>query len=66
MNKEEADFWRPLVAAAAEVAWLKEAERIEQEAITAPKDDPRWAKHAAVASCIAEDYAGQWRKWGEQ
>lgn len=52
--------WRRTVSEAAEVAWLKEAERLTNDTSRKFNDDLCKEINAAV------DAAEQWRKWGAE
>lgn len=57
------DRIRPIIAAVAEVAWLREAERLERETPAVPIEAWEKAKYGVWA---ARDNARAWRRWSEQ
>ena len=59
--------WRPIIAAVAEVAWLREAERIYQEAKADDCADLIFHEgNEDNGYFVATRNAHAWREWGEQ
>ena len=52
---------RPIIAAVAEIAWLKEAERLEKARFDPGADYDEMLRMADGAEYVARE----WRKWGE-
>lgn len=67
----DAGYWRPIIAAVAEVAWRREADRIvDVTEHGVYEGGGMHYQHAKMEACLkvnaAIDNAAQWRAWGER
>jgi hypothetical protein len=62
-------YWRPIIAAVAEVAWRKEASRRMTSAAEVPEipgesGEAYWIRHDAYVQ-QALNHGSAWRRWGQ-